>query len=331
MYNFNYANIQRTVNILPEQQKTEKKEKKIETSKQNLKKYSDFLICPLCGSDFVLYGSANSSSLKCRNNNHTYDISKKGYVNLFNGQTKIVKTYDKNLFAARKIVSDAGLYGKLTETLCEIINNINYTDNANPRAFLDAGCGCGNLTADIFNIIKTGKNTGESVLFAVDLSKDGIDFAASDFCEKNLLWIVANLNNLPLSENKFDVILNIMSPANYLEFQRVLKPGGVLLKVVPDSDYLKELRRFIYKENDKNEYSNKDVLANLEENMTVTDITGVKYNCAVRKSALPALFDMTPLTLNIKDRERVKDELTGSNDGLELTLAFKIAVCKSRK
>ena len=285
-------------------------EKKIDIAKNTIQKYIDYLKCPLCETPF---GFAHYS-LKCQNN-HSYDISRKGYINLFNGYTKITNTYDKKLFSARKTISDAGLYNKLCEKLCEIINNIN------PNAVLDAGCGCGNLTVDIF------KNTGKNLTFAVDLSKDGIDFAAADFCESNLLWIVGNLNNLPLSDNKIDVILNIMSPANYAEFIRILKPGGVLLKVLPDADYLKELRHFIYKENDKNEYSNKDVLANLEENMTLSDIIDVKYTHEVLAEHIPALFDMTPLTSNIDEREKIKDELIG-RDSFEVTLAFKIAVCK---
>lgn len=305
-------------------------EKKIDIAKRTIEKHIDFLQCPLCGTSF---GFENLPySLKCQNS-HTYDISRKGYVNLFNGQTKIVRTYDKKLFSARKIISDAGLYDKLCEKLCETTNKFAPRSLNERSSFIDAGCGCGNLTVDIF------KNTGKPLTFAVDLSKDGIDFAASDFCEDNLLWIVGNLNNLPLADDKTDVILNIMSPANYEEFIRVLKPrqglnpGGILLKVLPDSDYLKELRHFIYKENDKNEYSNKDVLANLAENMKIDDITEVKYTHKVSAEHIPALFDMTPLTLNISEREKVRKDLTaGLNpDGFEVTLAFKIAVCSPKQ
>jgi 23S rRNA (guanine745-N1)-methyltransferase len=258
-------------------------------------------------------------SLKCENR-HTYDLAKKGYANLFNGYTKIVKTYDKHLFSARKMISDSGLYSGLSNKLCEIINHYH------APAVLDAGCGCGNLTHEIF------KNTGANPAFAVDLSKDGIDFAAANFCEDNLIWLVANLNNLPFADDKFDMILNIMSPANYQEFKRILQPGGVLLKILPDSDYLKELRRFIYQENDKNEYSNKDVLNNLAENMNIKESADVKYTHSVTAADIPALFDMTPLTSNINGREEVKENLIrnlmNENKNLEITLAFKIVVCK---
>ncbi|MDZ7835836.1 MAG: hypothetical protein U5K84_11455 [Alkalibacterium sp.] len=33
-----------------------------------------------------------------------------------------------------------------------------------------------------------------------------------------------------------------MSPSNYEEFDRLLKPGGRVIKVIPGEDYLKELR-----------------------------------------------------------------------------------------
>jgi len=145
--------------------------KKIDAAADTAQKYIDYLRCPLCASA-LSFGPPHS--IKCRKG-HSYDISHKGYINLFCGHTKIGRTYGKNLFAARSTVSDAGLYDILREKLCEII----------PRGVtLDAGCGCGNLTAGIFS------GTGKNLTFAVDLSKDGISFAAGNICEHGLMWIV---------------------------------------------------------------------------------------------------------------------------------------------
>jgi hypothetical protein len=99
------------------------------------------------------------------------------------------------------------------------------------------------------------------------------------------------------------------------------------VKVIPDAGYLKELRHYIYRENDKNEYSNKDVQKNLEENMDVTDMIELEYTREVAAENIPALFDMTPLAKNFGEREKIKDELQAAGDFM-VTLAFKIAICK---
>ena len=298
-----------------------KMEKKITIAKNNISNYLDFFKCPLCDSRGGAFELRNFS-LVCEDK-HTYDLAKKGYVNLFNGYTKITKTYDKHLFTARKTVSDGGLYSRLCDELCGII-----AEQMNRRVYniLDAGCGCGNLTHEIFEQFHS--SISSALMAGVDLSKEGIEFAAANFCENDLVWIVGNLNNLPFADAKFDVILNIMSPANYQEFGRVLRSGGVLIKVLPDADYLKELRRFIYNDNDKNEYSNKDVLNNLAENTTIKELRELKYTHSVAASNVAALFDMTPLTSNISEREQTRERLVSQNKNWEVTLAFKIAICE---
>lgn len=40
-----------------------------------------------------------------------------------------------------------------------------------------------------------------------------------------------------------DAVLDVFTPAHYGEFRRVLKPGGVLLKLAPRAGYLRELRQ----------------------------------------------------------------------------------------
>jgi 23S rRNA (guanine745-N1)-methyltransferase len=48
---------------------------------------------------------------------------------------------------------------------------------------------------------------------------------------------------LPVQDAVVDVILNVFAPRNAAEFHRVLRPGGLLLVVVPRPTHLRELRR----------------------------------------------------------------------------------------
>ena len=54
--------------------------------------------------------------------------------------------------------------------------------------------------------------------------------------------MIANLSNLPFRDNSVSCILNILTPANYTEFFRVLGKDGYLIKVIPNAEYLKEIR-----------------------------------------------------------------------------------------
>ena len=66
----------------------------------------------------------------------------------------------------------------------------------------------------------------------------------------------------------FDTILNLFSPSNYQEFDRILKPGGQVIKVVPAASYLKELRQAFYPDDSaKQVYSNERVVDKFLQNI----------------------------------------------------------------
>src|SRR5699024_3874054 len=98
-----------------------------------------------------------------------------------------------------------------------------------------------------------------------DISKEGINLAAATYEE--IFFLVADLAHSPFSADSFDTILNILSPSNYQEFKRILKPGGLLIKVVPGADYLKASRPHGQREN--NVYSNPDVGYKFSEHFPV--------------------------------------------------------------
>ena len=58
-------------------------------------------------------------------------------------------------------------------------------------------------------------------------------------------WFVGDLARLPIKDASMDILLDIFSPANYGEFQRVLSQNGILIKVIPTENHLKEIRQMV--------------------------------------------------------------------------------------
>src|SRR5690625_2177608 len=181
--------------------------------------------CPICSMtmDFV-----ESARLVCEQN-HSFDLSRQGYVNLA-PQAHVTK-YDKSLFEARKVMMANGFFKPMLERLTSLVDE--HIQNRKTSTILDAGSGEGSHLASVVSTLEN-EVTGAGI----DLSKEGVLAAAKDY--PGHIWLVADLANCPFGNNAFDVMLNILSPANYAEFTRILKPDGLFIKVVPESGYLKQ-------------------------------------------------------------------------------------------
>ena len=84
------------------------------------------------------------SRLVCTKN-HSFDLSKNGYVNLA-PQAHVTK-YDKSLFEARKIVIDGGFFNPLLDYITESLAS--HFKGNEELALLDAGCGEGSHLSEI--------------------------------------------------------------------------------------------------------------------------------------------------------------------------------------
>ena len=102
-------------------------------------------------------------------------------------------------------------------------------------------------------------------------------------------------------DSQFDVILNILSPANYEEFNRTLKDDGILIKVIPGNSYLKELRDIFYDGTEKEVYSNDEVIEHCSKNLKILDIREVSYDKKIGEEELVYLINMTPLSWTVTD------------------------------
>ncbi|MGB4025127.1 MAG: methyltransferase domain-containing protein [Acutalibacteraceae bacterium] len=230
--------------------------------------------CPICGGKFT----ATEAGVRC-NGNHAFDLARKGYLNLFAGRQSTY--YDKTLFTARRDVFAAGVYDLLIEEIASLIKEL--VDSA--PLVLDAGCGECSILARIHPLIP------QAGLVGVDISRDGIRLATVH--SEPIMWCVADLARLPLCSGSLDVIVNVLAPANYNEFQRVLKPGGAVIKVLPGPGYLQEIRERL---EGSAAYSNEDVAAKFAENLKVGRRFQLSYEVGVNGALWEALIKMTPLS-----------------------------------
>lgn len=259
--------------------------KKKDRMRELIQKNKSFFKCPVCSRSMSMndFGSLTCSS------KHNFDLSKKGYLNLLT--TSNVPVYSKELFEARHRVCEAGFYSPLIDELGKIMDEYKKSMNYKKMSVLDAGCGEG---SHIYSIFQTFKENQNNTYVGVDISKDSINIAARN--NADIIWCVGDLARLPFQNKRFDIVFNILSPANYGEFHRILNDNGIVIKVVPGSKYLKELRETIYIDKDVSSYTNNKVINYFKQRLDTLDIQNINYKFNINQELLPHFIKMTPLT-----------------------------------
>lgn len=193
------------------------------------------LKCPVCGGELVKDGGAF-----CCRNGHSYDISRRGYVNLLMSNSSSGKRHgdDRLMVSARSAFLDAGYYDCLRRELCRLA--VKYC--APGSELLDAGCGEGYYTAAVRKALETAN--GRCRACGADISREALIRAAKRDVELTLA--VASINALPVPELSCDLVLSVFAPDDAAEFRRVLKKGGVLLRAVPLERHLFGLKAAVY-------------------------------------------------------------------------------------
>ncbi len=287
--------------------------KKAERAKRLIETNSSLFMCPLCGKRMSFIRKTNS--LLCQNK-HNFDISRDGYINLLVKQVR--SAYDKKLFASRKAIIQSGFFDPMLRVISDLIEE-NLGTNITTSKILDAGCGEGSHLMNILsNLVK--RNIC-SLGVGIDIAKEGIRAAAKQ--NADIIWCVADLSKIPFGNNQFDIVLNILSPANYSEFKRVLKTGGLLIKVIPGIEHLIELRDLFYKGTGKQRYSNVRVIDHFDDNFGIVHNRQIIYKTCLSSENIEHLINMTPLTWNV-DREKIADLV--AMEIKEITVAFDVLV-----
>ncbi len=178
------------------------------------------LCCPRCGGMLTLA----KDDFSCPQGHH-YNLNRKGCVNFLSAPVNTC--YDKELFAARRHVFASGCYDPVVEAIDSLISS-------GDQCLLDAGCGDGWYLHQLLEQHPSWVGAG------TDISKDAIFQATDHPCEA--LWCVGDLRRLPFGAHTFTTVLDVLTPANYSEFRRVLTPNGMMIKVYPGEHYLQEIR-----------------------------------------------------------------------------------------
>jgi 23S rRNA (guanine745-N1)-methyltransferase len=108
------------------------------------------------------------------------------------------------------------------------------------------------------------------------------------------------LANPPLVSQQFNVILNILSPANYDAFHRLLCEGGIVIKVIPNRYYLRELREALW-EGSGRSFSNDRTMQLFKEHFEPTRVQRVRYTYPLEPGQVQPLLAMTPLAWRADD------------------------------
>ena len=262
--------------------------------------------CPICRENLTLV----ETSLKCCNR-HSFDLAKFGYVNLA-PQIKQSANYDKENFQNRQQILEAGFYQAILDAVSDLLAN-----SETSTTILDIGCGEG------FYSRKLQESHPDKTFYAFDISKDSVQIAAKSEPNWAVNWFVGDLARLPIKDASMDILLDIFSPANYGEFRRVLSQNGILIKVVPTENHLKEIRQMVQDHLTKKDYSNQDIKEHFQEHFTIQSSQIASLTKPITPEQRQALLSMTPLLFHVDQTKIDWSQLTA------ITIEAEILVGKA--
>ncbi|MGO3731757.1 MAG: methyltransferase domain-containing protein [Vagococcus sp.] len=252
--------------------------KKIVYAKEFLEDTFNLFQCPKCHSPFI---EVKGTSLVC-SNHHQFDLSKKGTIHF--PSHHMTSDYDKSMLMHRRDMILRDLYRPILDKVYESLPPL----DANSM-MVDMGCGEGSFLKKLSQDYQV---PGYKVGF--DLSKEGIQLA-SDYADIGF-WFIGDVTNMPFQANSVDVLLNIFSPSHYDEMLRVLKPDGVMVKVIPETNYLKEMRDIFYQDNkERLAYSNENVYEKFKKDVNIVKEERLTYSFPVETLYYEDILKMSPI------------------------------------
>lgn len=186
----------------------------------------EFLACPVCGEELA----APEGTLVCANR-HSFDIARRGYVNLLTGSEKPGTADTAEMLRARAAFLAAGHFETLARAVAHAASSV---DVGIAGCVVDAGAGTGYYLAGVLDALPERRGV------ALDISKEAAKLAARAH-ERAGAAVADTWKGLPILSQRAAVILDVFAPRNFPEFSRVLADGGLLVVATPRDGHLAEL------------------------------------------------------------------------------------------
>ena len=263
------------------------------------------LLCPVCKKTL----QRSDKKYICPQN-HCFDVSREGYVNLLLSQRGGTHGDNKQMIQAREKFLSGGFYSPLCEEICEQAKK-HLSDGC---VLIDCGCGEGYYTDKVYRALK--EDLRGVTVCGFDISRDAVKYA----CRRNkeIPFFVAGVYDMPFADECADMLTSVFSPFAREEFLRVLKKGGTLISVIPDKRHLWSLKSALYDTPYENELSDYEI-----EGFEFLGKSEIKNKITLRGEQISALFVMTPYYYRTKpsDKEKIL-----AKEEMEIETEFQVLV-----
>lgn len=229
--------------------------------------------CPVCGRPLHF----TQKTCACANG-HSYDRASEDYVNLLTPAHGVHTGDDPGMVRARRDFLARGYYRPLADALCAAVPPLLGPGDV----LLDAGCGEGYYTVQVAQSLCSGAYAA-----GLDISKTAVRLAAKR-C-KTAQFAVAGIFHMPVLSGAAACVTSVFAPYSAEEFQRVVKPGGYVLAVVPGRRHLYGMKEIVYETPYENDEAGYDL-----PGFTPVDRREVSYEKSIEGPDVMNLFAMTP-------------------------------------
>ncbi|HEX2849776.1 MAG TPA: methyltransferase domain-containing protein [Acidimicrobiales bacterium] len=241
---------------------------------------------------------------------HAYDVAREGYVNLLvTHQRRAREPGDSaEMLRDRRAFLDAGWYRPLRDTVAAAVRDA----TGGAPVVVDAGCGEGYYTRE-------WPAWGGEV-WGVDIAKAGVRMAAKRG-GPGAHYAVGSVYDLPVVDAAADAVVSVFAPVHSDEFERVLRPGGLLVTATPGPDHLDGLKRLLFDEPER--HPERGPLDGAATRFAEDGLTRVRYEVTLDSpAAVGHLLGMVPYAWYVDSATRVA---VSARPSLTTTVDFLVA------